>query len=104
MVRSAAEWQGHLREDVSAEVEVQLVAGQCARVFVAVSETILSIHGTVFDPDGVVMVHAKSLMPFAMMDADGAWCVQRTGAYRIRIEAGKGAGRAAVEVWTLPPA
>ena len=82
--------------------DTTLQQGQCARVF-AVSDTPEAIvRITVSAPSGEVVARARSREGFVIVNEQGAFCVREPGAYSVNVEAERGAGRLAVEVWTLP--
>jgi hypothetical protein len=87
----------------SGTFEARLAASQCARVFVTVGDDVRALRVSVLDSRGGAIGVVESSSSFAVVAEDGAFCVDRTGDYRIRIEAGSGFGPAAAELWTLPP-
>jgi hypothetical protein len=90
--------------DAPGTFEARLAASQCARVFVTVGDEARAVRVSVLDSKGgVIGVAEPSSSSFAVVNEDGAFCVDRTGDYRIRIEVGSGGGLAAAELWTLPP-
>jgi hypothetical protein len=72
-------------------------------VFVTVGDDVRALRVSVLDSRGAAIGVAESSSSFAVVNEDGAFCVDRTGDYRIRIEVGSGVGPAAAELWTLPP-
>ena len=102
MHRDGKTWLGHVGAGSPMEVEASLSATQCARVF-ATAAQVQSLRVSVMDEGGVLIGFAQSAEPFVMANPDGAMCVSQTGKIRIRLEAAKGAGSAAVELWVLPP-
>jgi hypothetical protein len=103
MRRFGRTWLGRVGDDSPASFEVRLAASQCARVFVTAGDEVRALRVSVLDSRGEVVGAAESSSSFAVANAEGAFCVDRTGDYRIRIEARRGAGPAAAELWTLPP-
>jgi hypothetical protein len=83
---------------------IRLATAQCARVFVTADNQVHSFRVSILDSQEAIVGYAQSRSsPFAVANESGAFCVPRTGEYRIRIDIEQGSGLIAAEVWTLPP-
>lgn len=102
MRRFGRTWLGHVGDASPGTFEARLAASQCARVFVTVGDDVRALRVSVIDSKESVIGVAESASSFAVVNEGGAFCVDRTGDYRIRIEVGSGSGPAAAELWTLP--
>jgi hypothetical protein len=95
-------WFGHVEKDKDSSFDVHLRKGQCARVFAVARSELPSFRVNVTSPSDALVGTGQASAGFALVDHDGAFCVDETGAFRVRVIARQGTGLVAAEVWTLP--
>lgn len=95
-------WFGHVEKDKDGSFDVQLRKGQCARVFAVARSELPSFRVNVTGPSDDLVGTGQASAGFAMVNRDGAFCVDETGTFRVRVVARQGMGLVAAEVWTLP--
>lgn len=103
MSRHGRTWFGRLEPGKHASFERTLQKDQCARVFAVAEEPDSVFRVSVSSPSGEVVARNRSHDGFIVVNEQGAFCVGETGSFSIRVEGERGSGRAAVEVWSLPP-
>lgn len=95
-------WFGQVEKDNDGSFDVHLRKGQCARVFAVARSELPSFLVNVISPSDALVGTGQASAGFALVSHDGAFCVEETGAFRVRVVARQGTGLVAAEVWTLP--
>ncbi|PIE06189.1 MAG: hypothetical protein CSA75_00825 [Sorangium cellulosum] len=102
MRRYGRTWFGKITAESNDEMDFRLAKGQCARVFATAETSLSSWTVDVVGPGEVLVGHAHTKNGLALANPTGAFCVDRTGDYHVRVKPIEGSGLVAAEVWTLP--
>ncbi len=76
-------------------------AGDCYRIFAVGSPDIEDLDVEVFDPAGSQIAFDTSDDRWPVVKPDGPFCVWKDGQYRAVVQAQRGEGSYAVEIWRL---
>lgn len=98
-----------LDEPVLAELEEGTIADVpfalfdrtgCVRAAAAAEPSVAELELSIIDSRGRVCAETRVVAPLALLGEQGPLCFDRAGQYLVRLRLRRGAGRAAVGVWT----
>lgn len=76
--------------------------GQCFRAFVIAAEPVAALSIRALGANGKPLAKTSSASRWAVLDPQGAWCVEEDAAAAIEVETSAGQGDYAMQLWLLP--